>query len=525
MKRRPLNNVGHNAADCATRGLNKQELVNHFWWTGPAHIRNPPETWSTTFHEFDHDENSEKETSETSDTREGTEGLESPQKEQHVLLARKDELNLFHPLEKYSLRNVKRTVARILRFIRILVCRVNARTQHSIKLSSLLEGVMENNLAKISGTEIAGKILVKQHQLTTITPPLLQSLKHLNIKQDQNSLLRCYGRLGRSELSAESKNPMIVLQNSWLSQAIIQDCHEKGHPGIGHTMSIVREQVWIPKLRAQVTRTIRRCMLCQRFHNLPYGYPEQGDLPERRVLRSRPFVHVGLDYFGPLSISQPDGTDSKCYGSIITCMATRLIHLDVVSDLTTAAFLMMLRRFFGRRGLPNSITSDNAPTFALGETILKECLQAIRNYPTVQRAKDDIVLISEPIQPRQSWKMGRIQELVPNSEGIVREAIIVLPSRRQIRRPVNLLVPMELDDGQHCNSRKDESLSRDKSTTLGNIPATPTEGASDVEQSINKGQRTSRYNLRSRRQVNYKEFLTLLQMTNVPLILTVLLTM
>ncbi|KAL6727982.1 hypothetical protein Aduo_009801 [Ancylostoma duodenale] len=228
---------------------------------------------------------------------------------------------------------------------------------------------MENNLAKISGTEIAiaCKILVKQHQLTTITPPLLQSLKHLNIKQDQNGLLRCYGRLGRSELSAESENPMIVLHNSWLSQAIIQDCHEKGHPGIGHTMSIVREQVWIPKLRAQVTRIIRRCMLCQRFNNLPYRYPEQSDLPERRVLRSRPFAHVGLDYYGPLSISQPDGTDSKCYGSIITCMATRLIHLDVVSDLTTAAFLMMLRRFFGRRGLPNSITSDNAPTFALGE--------------------------------------------------------------------------------------------------------------------------------------------------------------
>ncbi|KIH64633.1 hypothetical protein ANCDUO_05056 [Ancylostoma duodenale] len=142
---------------------------------------------------------------------------------------------------------------------------------------------------------------------------------------------------------------MIVLQNSWLSQAITQDCREKGHPGIG--------QLSESKFG---------------FQSYAHKYPEQGDLPERRVLRSRPFAHVGLDYFGPLSISQSDGTDSKCYGCIITCMATRLIHLDVVSDLTTAAFLMMLRRFFGRRGLPNSITSDNAPTFALGETILNE---------------------------------------------------------------------------------------------------------------------------------------------------------
>ncbi|KIH46703.1 hypothetical protein ANCDUO_23245 [Ancylostoma duodenale] len=115
-------------------------------------------------------------------------------------------------------------------------------------------------------------------------------------------------------------------------------------------MSLMRQSFWIPKLRAQVTRIIRPYIPCQKFNNFPYKYPEQGDLPAQRVCRSRPFAHVGLDYFGPLSISQPDGTDSKRYVCIITFMATRLIHLDVVPDLTTAAFLMMFRRFFGRRG-------------------------------------------------------------------------------------------------------------------------------------------------------------------------------
>ncbi|EYB82581.1 hypothetical protein Y032_0356g3354 [Ancylostoma ceylanicum] len=118
------------------------------------------------------------------DFKERTEDTESSPEQRQVLMARKDELDLFHYLQKYSLRNAKRIVAIILRYIRILVCRINARRQHPIKLSSPLEGVSGNNQAKISGTEIAiaGKILIKQHQLTTITPPILRSLKHLNIK-------------------------------------------------------------------------------------------------------------------------------------------------------------------------------------------------------------------------------------------------------------------------------------------------------------------------------------------------------
>ncbi|KJH51956.1 hypothetical protein DICVIV_01847 [Dictyocaulus viviparus] len=233
--------------------------------------------------------------------------------------------------------------------------------------------------------KIAEKILVKQHQIARLTPTIINSLKALNIKQDPDGLFRCYGRLGNSELEDNTKNPLIVLQKSWLADKIIRDCHNKGHPGIGHTMSLVREKYWIPQLRSQIMQILRRCIQCQRFNNLPYKYPEQSDLPQTRVSRSRPFEHVGLDYFGPLLITQQDKTEDKCYGCIITCTVTRLIHLDVVSDLSTVAFLMMLRRFFSRRGVPKSITSDNAPTFRLGESMLNDCIQNIQNDDTVKR--------------------------------------------------------------------------------------------------------------------------------------------
>ncbi|VDM58744.1 unnamed protein product [Angiostrongylus costaricensis] len=82
--------------------------------------------------------------------------------------------------------------------------------------------------------------------------------------------------------------------------------------------------------------------------------------------------------------------------------------------------------------------------------------------------EDNLVLINDPAQPRYSWKMGRITELVKNSQGIAREAVIHLPSHRLIRRPLNLLTPLELDEptlqhiqrdqGQFCDVQLSEVL-------------------------------------------------------------------
>ncbi|KAK6764535.1 hypothetical protein RB195_024745 [Necator americanus] len=86
----------------------------------------------------------------------------------------------------------------------------------SVKLSLLLERVAVESHFQLSGEEIAiaGKMLVKLHQQSTITPAIPQSLKHPNIKPDSIDLFRCFGRLGQSDPDEESKNPLIVPQNS-----------------------------------------------------------------------------------------------------------------------------------------------------------------------------------------------------------------------------------------------------------------------------------------------------------------------
>ena len=59
---------------------------------------------------------------------------------------------------------------------------------------------------------------------------------------------------------------------------------------------------------------------------------------------------------------------------MVTCLATRAIHLEVAHGLDTDSFLLALRRFIGRRGRPRCIYSDNGTNLVGGERELREAL-------------------------------------------------------------------------------------------------------------------------------------------------------
>jgi len=53
-------------------------------------------------------------------------------------------------------------------------------------------------------------------------------------------------------------------------------------------------------------------------------------------------------------------------------MSIKAVHLEVVSDLTSDGFLAALRRFIARRGMPESIYSDNGTNFVGANNQLRE---------------------------------------------------------------------------------------------------------------------------------------------------------
>ena len=72
-----------------------------------------------------------------------------------------------------------------------------------------------------------------------------------------------------------------------------------------------------------------------------------GDLPPERITPDRPFVNVGVDYAGPFYIKYGyvrKPTIVKAYACIFVSLSTKAVHLELVSDLTSDAFIACLRR-------------------------------------------------------------------------------------------------------------------------------------------------------------------------------------
>ena len=67
-------------------------------------------------------------------------------------------------------------------------------------------------------------------------------------------------------------------------------------------------------------------------------------------------------------------------------MSVKAVHIELVSELTTKAFLACLRRFIARRGKPRVVWSDNGTNFLGASRELKELtefLQEKKNHKVI----------------------------------------------------------------------------------------------------------------------------------------------
>ncbi|KAK6744971.1 hypothetical protein RB195_011589 [Necator americanus] len=192
---------------------------------------------------------------------------------------------------------------------------------------------------------------------------------------------------------------------------IVQEAHTGLHCGIAHTTANVRQNYWIPKLRQLTRSVIRKCLPYQEFNNFPFVYPDMQDVPECRIRRTRPFEHIGIDFFGPLAAKE-NVVAIKVYGIIMTCATTHLLHFELAGDMSTTAVLHALRRFFARRGVPSMIISDNGPSFLLGNDILKAATTSIPNDVSLAKTMATKGIVWKTITPYVPWQGAFYERLI-----------------------------------------------------------------------------------------------------------------
>lgn len=113
-----------------------------------------------------------------------------------------------------------------------------------------------------------------------------------------------------------------------------------------------------------------------------------GQLPADRVKISRSFSKVGIDYCGPFFVRDSVRRNSKqykAYVAIFVCIATKAVHIELVEDMTTEAFIGSLKRFIARRGLPSDIYSDNGRNFVGAEREIRQMFADPESEKRIQK--------------------------------------------------------------------------------------------------------------------------------------------
>ncbi|XP_071582269.1 uncharacterized protein [Temnothorax nylanderi] len=115
------------------------------------------------------------------------------------------------------------------------------------------------------------------------------------------------------------------------------------------------------------------------------------NLPRSRFGENTAFYHTGIDFFGPMFIKEKKQRNRgrvKVYGCVFICMSTKAVHIEIVSELSTEAFLAALRRFIGRRTIPANVYSDNGTNFVGANNQLRELYALVESNEFKTRVGD-----------------------------------------------------------------------------------------------------------------------------------------
>jgi hypothetical protein len=171
-------------------------------------------------------------------------------------------------------------------------------------------------------------------QKDTLPNEAHNSLNKLNPITCEDGLLRVGGRLQNSSLQNNVKHPIILPKGHFISRLIIDHYHKKiYHQGRGMTLNEIR-------------------------------------------MNGPPFYNYGMDCFGPFLIKE-GRKEIKRYGLIITCLASRAIHIEMLDDLTSDAFINALRCFLALRGPVKSLRSDQGTNFIGARNEIKSALKEV----------------------------------------------------------------------------------------------------------------------------------------------------
>ncbi|XP_055840650.1 uncharacterized protein LOC129908278 [Episyrphus balteatus] len=340
-----------NPADVPSRGIPPSLLAStDIWWNGPSWLKKDSTEWSVSQYNINDIAEEELE--------------ERKSKKVQVFFSNLNSENIFDQLiARFSnWFKLVRVVAYIYRFYRNAHFSKNKESSPFLYAQEIIEAktlLIKHAQSSLFGFEIdllkKGKPLPSKSKLLPLAPFL-----------DRSSVLRVGGRLEHSHLSYNEKHPIILCKSHPIAKLIANSIHEQYlHSGVTLMIALLKQNFYILGCRNLLQKIVNKCLKCFRQRQT-VSTQLMGDLPKERVRFSRPFSTVGCDYAGPITLRLSRGRNPKfvkAYIALFVCFVTKGVHIELVGDLSTDAFLLALDRFVSRRGKPSVIWSDNATNF------------------------------------------------------------------------------------------------------------------------------------------------------------------
>ncbi|XP_014206403.1 uncharacterized protein LOC106637939 [Copidosoma floridanum] len=190
--------------------------------------------------------------------------------------------------------------------------------------------------------------------------PLLSKLVKLSPFLDEG-LIRVGERLKNLELKFSNKHPLVLLSDELLTTIIIHATHLRclhGSPRI--TLVNTRQEFWIVGGLQTVNSVTSRSVTC-----INYAGPVKNRLTKTR---------------GKIT--------TNGWIAVFICLCTRTVHLEIVKDYSTEAFITVFTQFTSRRGAYSELYSDQATNFIRAEKELAQMLNKFsQSYPKSKLAE------------------------------------------------------------------------------------------------------------------------------------------
>ncbi|KAM7416948.1 hypothetical protein PAMA_018837 [Pampus argenteus] len=374
--------VERTSGDHASRGLSADQLSTSNWFTGPDLL------WQK---ELPTEDVKVGEIPSSDPELKKAQVHDTQAKEVRSLLARLHKFSDWSRLVK-AIARLKRLVKEV-KGLKPRSCEATSLAERREAQIAIIKMVQETNLSQ--------EIQCLQHHKETQPK---SKLHKLNPFLDDQGIIRVGGRLTHAALHTHVKHPAVLPRDSHISSLLVKHYHERvHHQGRGMTTNELRANgIWILGCSNLVSSHIYKCTKCRKYRR---GTEQQrmSDLPVDRTEATPPFTFCGLDCFGPFYIKE-GRKELKRYGLLLTCMCSRAIHIEMLDDLTSDAFINALRSVIAIRGAVRQIRSDQGTNFVGARREFAEALKEMDQEELKERGCEFI------FNTPSSSHMGRVWE-------------------------------------------------------------------------------------------------------------------